>query len=250
MVKVSGLRQIKPGVFFLELVSPDLCRRVRPGNFLHIKIPSVVLRRPFSVHSLRGGRLQIIFRVKGRGTRALAAIKPGTRLDVLGPLGHGFDYSRRAGAGKKNILVAGGMGIAPLLFLAQRLCRLGASPQLLAGVKSRADLIALDDFKRTGCTVKVASEDGSIGIKGSVVDLLRRSVDDGSPANLYCCGPVAMLQAVYAVVRGRVGIKCQVSFEQFMGCGLGICCGCSIATANGYKKVCKDGPVFDAAEVF
>lgn len=247
ITKIKQLKKIAAGVYLLSFDSPALAKKARPGQFLHLKIPGTVLRRPFSIHKVAGKTLHILFRVRGKGTALLAKYQPGDELDIIGPLGNGFRTRPRT----KNILVAGGIGVAPLLFLAQAL---KGKNTVLLGAKNKKEVLCASDFKKLGFKIKVATDNGSQGLKGTVADLLKkflvRKHASDQALNLYACGPEAMFKAVHKIVKDLPRINCQVSFEQFMGCGLGICCGCTIETKQGYKKVCKDGPVFDLAEVF
>ena len=248
--RVVNLSAIKPDVFILRFASKELAKKCRPGNFLHIKIPPALLRRPFSIHAVRGNDILILFRVRGKGTLLLSKYKKGDTLNILGPLGKGFVFNKRS-PGRIHILVAGGIGVAPLLFLAQKLKKYGAKKIIvLLGVKSKNDLLCVEDFKKLGAKVLIASDDGSAGFKGNVVLLLKDILSQETACNIYCCGPSAMFKPVYDLIQDRREINCQVSFEQFMGCGIGACCGCTIETALGYKKTCKDGPVFDIRTIF
>jgi len=249
--KVISLTRVKSDVFVLRFRSKELAKKCRPGNFLHIKIPPALLRRPFSINDVRGDDIMVLFRVRGKGTLLLSKYKKGDSLNILGPLGKGFVFNKRSLAGRTDILVAGGIGVAPLLFLAQKLKKSGAKKIfVLLGVKSKGDLVCTRDFKRLGVKVLAASDDGSCGFKGNVVLLLKDILSLETTCNIYCCGPSAMFKPVYDLIRDRREITCQVSFEQFMGCGIGTCCGCTIETAQGYKKTCKDGPVFDIRTIF
>lgn len=247
---VISLIPVKPDIFILRFTSKELARKCRPGNFLHIKIPPALLRRPFSIHSVDGDDLSILFRVRGKGTLLLSKYKKGDTLNILGPLGRGFIFDKRS-VKRDNILVAGGIGVAPLLFLAQKLKETGAKKIIvLLGIKSKSELLCAEDFKKIGAQVLVASDDATIGFKGNVVSLLQNVLSKEKACNIYCCGPHAMFKPVYELIQDRREVNCQVSFEQFMGCGIGTCCGCTIETASGYKKTCKDGPVFDIRAIF
>jgi dihydroorotate dehydrogenase electron transfer subunit len=249
--KVVSLSAVKPDVFILRFTSKALAKKCRPGNFLHIKIPPALLRRPFSIHDVKGNDILVLFRVRGKGTLLLSKYQKSDSLNILGPLGKGFVFNKRSSAGRTDILVAGGIGVAPLLFLGQKLKKSGAKKIIvLLGVKSKTDLLCAEDFKKLGIKVFVASDDGSVGFKGSVVLLLKEVLSRETACNIYCCGPSMMFKPVYGLIQDRGDISCQVSFEQFMGCGIGTCCGCTIETASGYKKTCKDGPVFDIRAIF
>ncbi len=247
-VRVKRINKIKPDVFLLSFDSAFLAKNSYPGQFLHIKIIKTILRRPFSIHYVQGSSVYVLFRIRGRGTKILSDYKPGAKLSVIGPLGQGFCLCGRE---DKNILLAGGLGVAPLVFLADKLKK--TNPTVILGAKDKNDLLCVDEFKKKGCKVMVASEDGSKGHKGLVTDLLKKiltAYGSGGTINIYACGPEAMFKEIKKLInKAACRINCQVSFEQFMGCGLGVCCGCTIETKKGYKKVCKDGPVFNINDV-
>jgi dihydroorotate dehydrogenase electron transfer subunit len=267
--QLSSLKRIKPDVFGLSFNSVFLAKNSQPGQFLHIKINKVILRRPFSINSIKGNTIRILFRVKGRGTKLLSQYKKSQKLNIIGPLGKGFDCEGRKTRDERRILVAGGLGVAPLLFLAERLNRLRQTTDdrrqtiVLLGAKSKKEILSEKEFKKLGCKVLVATEDGSKGIKGTAINLLkkqlrttlaRRSLGEGGNyklrTNIYSCGPEPMFKEINKIIARKKNINCQVSFEQFMGCGLGICCGCTIKTKHGYKKACKDGPVFNIRDIW
>lgn len=247
-VKVKKLNKIRADIFLLSFESAYISKNSYPGQFLHIKIAKTILRRPFSIHCLKGKTVFILFRIRGRGTKILSGYKAGDKLNIIGPLGKGF---RLNGKLQKNILIAGGLGVAPLVFLADKLKE--SKPLVILGAKDKNDSICVDEFKRRGCKVYVATEDGSRGKKGTAVDILKslsKKFNKSDKINIYTCGPEAMFKGIKKVIGGSRGIDCQVSFEQFMGCGLGVCCGCTIETKNGYRKVCKDGPVFNIKDIW
>jgi dihydroorotate dehydrogenase electron transfer subunit len=229
---------------------------------VHIKIDEkvTILRRPFSIHKISGNTIYVLFRVRGRGTRLLSQLGRGDVLDIIGPLGNGFAIRPKTkGQGPKtdtlNILVAGGMGVAPLVFLAQKLkqtTNYKLQTTVLLGAKNKNEVLAEQEFKKLGFDVHIATDDGSRGYKGTVVALLKKTIAMHSALcamQAYACGPQEMFYEIAKIIKHYRNIACQVSFEQFIGCGLGICCGCSIETKQGYKKLCKDGPVFDIKEL-
>ena len=244
-VKIADIKKVKPGFFLMSLRSRYLAHKARPGQFLHVKVRSTILRRPLSVHGVSGDNVFILFKVKGRGTARLSNYKKADILDVIGPLGNGFKISARGNA--SHILVAGGIGVAPLLFLAKRL---KGKRTVLLGANNKENLLCERDFRKLKCKVLVATDNGSKGIKGTAVSLLPKAIDKNKNIHIYACGPEPMFQGINKLLRNKKDIKCQVSFEQFMGCGTGICCGCTIDTKYGYKKVCKDGPVFDMKDIW
>ncbi|MFH1504337.1 MAG: dihydroorotate dehydrogenase electron transfer subunit [Candidatus Omnitrophota bacterium] len=244
-VKVKEIRKVKEDVFLLSFFSAYLAKQACPGNFLHLKINSVILRRPFSIHKVEKDKVFILFRVRGKGTKVLSESKNGDVLDIIGPLGKGFEIGRLT-SDLVNVLVAGGIGVAPLMFLAQKLDK--GKNMILLGAKNKKEVLCEQEFKKLGFKTYIATEDGIKGIKGTVLDLLKDLLANfgfQSQVNIYSCGPAEMFYAMKKIVEKYPRVNCQVSFEQFMGCGLGTCCGCTIETKNGYKKVCKDGPVFD-----
>ena len=159
-VKVKNLERIKPDVFLLTLVSPYLAKNSLPGQFVHLYVKPAILRRPFSVHSVSNNKVHVLFKLKGKGTKALSRCKKGDTLNVIGPLGKGFDY--KGEAEQKNILLAGGIGVAPLVFLARRIHK----PVVLLGFKTKSEVLCDKEFKKIGCKVHIATEDGSRGEKG------------------------------------------------------------------------------------
>ncbi|MCF7916511.1 MAG: dihydroorotate dehydrogenase electron transfer subunit [Candidatus Omnitrophica bacterium] len=249
-VKVKEVKKIRDDIFLLSFSSAYLIKNAKPGNFLHLKSEATILRRPLSIHKIANNLIYILFKVKGKGTRALAEKKKNDSLDIIGPLGNGFKVKR----GESSILVAGGIGVAPLLFLAQKLAKSPRSkvqgPKLeniiLLGAKDKREVVCEKDFKNLGFQVKIATEDGSKGKKGFVTDLLKEQLR----TNIYACGPKDMFSQMNKILKNITNIDVQVSFEQFMGCGLGVCCACVIDTRQGYKKVCADGPVFNLADIY
>ena len=208
-----------------------------PGQFVELALPGFFLRRPFSVCDWETEGLSLVFEQVGRGTELLRALPAGTELDVLTGLGKGFDLSR---AGERPLLIGGGSGVSPLLGLARRLLAHGAAPHVILGFATREDLILLDDFFRLGLAPTVTTEDGSFGIRGRVTDAMNLP-----HSFFYACGPLPMLRAVC-----EQSPACgQVSLDARMGCGFGACMGCTIQTASGPRRVCKDGPVFDKEEL-
>ena len=215
-----------------------------PDQFVHVKCGhSRLLRRPISICDWGKNRLRIVFEVRGEGTAWLARRKAGDTLDVLGPLGCGFQVEREA----RCLLVGGGIGVPPMLGCAQYT---GGRATAILGGRSR-DKIILEDFFREDCAkVLCATDDGSLGHHGFVDALVRRELsEDRGYDGVLACGPKPMLRNV-AKVAEEFGIPCQVSMEERMGCGVGACLVCACDMADGSRKhVCKDGPVFDSREV-
>lgn len=244
-------RQMGKDIFLLGLESPEVARAARPGQFVMIRVGTgmdPLLRRPFSICGARGDRVHILYRVVGRGTRILSHMGQGDAMAVMGPLGNGFHLPP---SDRPSILVAGGMGIAPLLFLAGYLS--GGPYRFLAGFASMDQVVGPDQAGLSGIAVSIATDDGSAGHHGRVTELLEASLTDlHNRGMVFACGPLPMLKAVAAITRGR-DVPCQVSLETGMACGLGACQGCAVRAAPGgdrvYWHVCQDGPVFDRTDV-
>lgn len=257
--RVIANEPLTPGFGLLKLEAPHIARTAKPGQFLMVRVAPTLdplLRRAFAVHYVEreAGTIGVLYAVVGRGTRLLSEVRAGATLDVLGPLGRGFELD----LGRDALLVAGGFGAAPLLFLAQEVSRCAGTGRLFYGTRTAAGLIRAAEFERLGIEVVSATEDGSYGQKGLVTDILLPALMGGGigppQATVYGCGPKPMLAAVAKLCSG-VGVPCQVSLHAFMGCGIGACLGCAVERKRqpheppAYAKVCVDGPVFEAEEV-
>jgi dihydroorotate dehydrogenase electron transfer subunit len=256
-IPIRKIESITADVFRLSFLSREIAGKAQPGQFVMLhprKYSEPLLPRPFSIHRVQGNRVDLLIRVAGEGTRQLSGLAPRDVLEIKGPLGRGFSLDPE----KVPILVAGGLGVAPLLFLADRLLQKNKNktvvpPRLLIGAGSKKELLGLREYKVMGIRVQTATEDGSVGHKGLVTDLLERMTAKAlDRAMIYTCGPWGMMRAVASWAASR-SVSCQVSLEARMACGMGACLGCSVArqdlTGPGYAKVCQDGPVFDAREV-
>ncbi len=222
---------------FELLLEGDTAGIDRPGQFVNISVPGLFLRRPVSVCDLDGRRLRLLVRQVGAGTAALRRMAPGTRLDVLTGLGNGFDVS--AAKGRAAALVGGGIGLAPLVWLARELAGAGGpAPLVVLGFRTASDAFCLDAFRALGCRVDVATEDGSAGVRGFVTDALALHPD---VRYVFACGPMPMLAALAKSPQVADG---QFSLEARMGCGFGACVGCTVETVGGPARVCVEGPVF------
>jgi dihydroorotate dehydrogenase electron transfer subunit len=249
---VTRVEQLSPENIRLTLYSPDIAKAAKPGQFVMIRTGTgkdPLLRRPFSIHQTDvSGHIQIYFKVVGRGTEILAHVKVGEELSVFGPLGHGF----RIGDTVSACIVGGGLGIAPMLFLAKELCRRknfsGADLIILGGRTASEVEPLLDDFQQFGIHVLVTTDDGSYGQRGRVTDALK-NVELSAGTRVYACGPEPMMAGISDYC-AQLGLPCQVSVESVMACGMGACLGCSRPVRKGgYAHVCLDGPVFEAGEL-
>ena len=230
------------------LAAPEVAAQASPGQFVHILTDGKPLRRPISLcgFSPGHGTVTIVFEARGEGTAWLAERRRGEKLDLLGPLGWGFIPPRGEG---KIIIVGGGIGTPPLLPLAGLY---GGRAVVLLGFRSKDFVILEDDFAATGAAVRVSTDDGSYGRKGFITGPLGEELALGGVSQIYACGALPMLRLV-ASAADAAGVPCQISMEERMGCGIGACLVCACKTRSGggeeYRHVCKDGPVFDSAEV-
>lgn len=234
--EVRNVRAVCADVYSISLAGEF--RRPLPGQFMHVFTGGDrILRRPISVCDCDGDILKLVFELKGEGTLWLSRRRPDDTLDLMGPLGQGFDLSGRV------ILVGGGLGVAPLLLAA----RTAPERSAILGFRSADRLMLLDEFSAV-CDTHICSDDGTAGERSTVDVPLRRALEAGGFDRVLACGPRPMLRAV-AGVCADLEVPCQVSLEERMACGIGACLGCACKTAHGVVRVCRDGPVFDASEV-
>ncbi|MBC7331188.1 MAG: dihydroorotate dehydrogenase electron transfer subunit [Synergistetes bacterium] len=233
--------KLQEGVFYISVEAPSIASEVYPGQFVLVRVSKTAdppLRRPFSVAWVEDGRIGILFSVVGRGTRLLSEVDVGERLSLRGPLGRGFPHSSF-----KLLLVAGGMGIAPILFAHQIY-----DGRVVFGVRDESYKGLCDWVKeRVKDDLYLFSEDGSIGEKGTAVDGALSLLEEDT--EVWACGPEAMLESLTFRLKGGAK-RILGSLERRMACGIGGCYGCSIRTKGGMKRTCYDGPVFDLREVF
>ena len=234
--KISENIEIAPCVYKMRLEG-NTEQFKRPGQFVNISLDGFYLRRPISVCDYDESGFLIIYKIVGRGTQAMAELKTGDMLDILAGLGNGYDISC---SGDAPLLLGGGVGIPPLYKLAKELSAQGKCVSVSLGFNKKEEIFFENEFKELGCDVRIATVDGSRGIKGFVTDAMPENY-----SYFYACGPLPMLKAVYAAT----GTSGQFSLEERMGCGFGACMGCSVRTTEGYKRVCKDGPVLRKEEI-
>ncbi|MBC8571002.1 dihydroorotate dehydrogenase electron transfer subunit [Zongyangia hominis] len=246
---IVGRQEIADGIYDFKIQCPEMAEQAKAGQFVHIRCPGVTLRRPISICQIdrAAGTLRLVFEVKGEGTRNLAQLRVGDEMDVMGPLGNGFDLRKTAG---KAVFVGGGIGVPPMVEAA---AAYGAKAAAVLGFRDKSRVILEEDMKALGCDVTVCTDDGSYGRKGLVTDAVKELLMEGDVNAIYACGPMVMLEAL-ATLAKEYGVRCQVSLEERMGCGVGAClvCACKTKTKDGeenYSHVCKNGPVFDAQEV-
>jgi dihydroorotate dehydrogenase electron transfer subunit len=247
-VEVLRNERVAEGVGLLVLDAARIASQVRPGQFVHMRIATdadFLLRRPFSVHRATGDRIEILYQVLGRGTRELALREPRDVMDAVGPLGSGWRIPEGV---SHALLVAGGLGAAPLGMLAENLAAAGVAVSVAQGAPTADRLVARDLFESVARRVEVSTDDGSAGERGFVTAVSRRLLAEHRPDVVYVCGPEAMSRTV-AAQAAEAGVPCQVSLERLMACGIGACLSCVVTTVAGRKRACVDGPVFDAEEV-
>lgn len=248
---ILEIRPLAQGYSVLTLAAPEVAQAAKPGQFVHIQIPTLEasrLRRPFSIYDAdsASGKLYILYKVVGFGTARLAALAVGTQLQVLGPIGNSFPLSPEG----CPFLVAGGYGVAPLWFLSRHLPVKGT---LFVGGRTAIDILEVERFREAGWEVCIATQDGSLGAHGLVTLPLDEALAQEPRAELYACGPDGLLRAVgeRAITHG---IRGWLSLDKHMACGVGACLACvqKVRTESGEEKlarVCVDGPIFESREV-
>ena len=229
----AGNKKIARDIYCLVLRG-DTSEISAPGQFVNVKLPGHYLRRPFSVCNWDADSMTIIYKVIGSGTHELSRISHG-ELSILSALGNGYDITNSP---KECVIIGGGVGVPPLYGLSKRLIASGIYPNVILGFNSIDDCFYADEFRNLGLNVRVTTVDGTFGIKGYVIDAFN------GEKYAYACGPLPMLRAVHSAV-----LDGQFSFEARMACGFGACLGCSIITLSGYKRVCRDGPVFRHSDI-
>jgi len=268
--------EISSTYFKMELDCPEIASKAIPGQFIMVRVSNQwdpFLRRPFSIHRIRrsgdkgrgtgrDAHIDILYKVAGKGTEIMSEMREGDEIDVLGPVGNGYIIDSNPGT---VILVGGGIGVAPLLSLAEEIIsQYGKLKSILLflGGKGRDDILCVEDFKGLGIDVRVATEDGSLGYRGVVTNILSDYIDSGDYTQgrsilCFACGPESMLREV-AKITFEKKIQCQISLETRMACGLGACLGCVVKTGDkirgresaiDYRRVCMEGPVFDSNDV-
>jgi len=235
-----------PAGYLIWLDSPPIASQARPGQFVMVRCgEDTLLRRPLSVHQADEGEMALLLTIVGKGMRWLSQRKTGEGVDIFGPLGNGYSIH----PGSHNLLlVAGGIGIAPLRFLAQQALNRGCSVTLLLGASTAAQLYP-KQLLPPEVKLIIATEDGTAGKKGMITDLLPEYT--GWADQTFACGPLPMYHSM-ALRKKELkleGKPIQISLEVRMGCGLGVCYGCTVKTRNGLKQVCKDGPVFNLEDI-
>ena len=239
VLTVTKNEALTPLIYEMHLAG-DVSGVTRAGQFVEIALDGLYLRRPISVCNYNDGELTLIYKVVGKGTDLMSQMAEGTQLDVLTGLGNGFNIDHEC---EKPLLVGGGVGVPPLYRLTRDLITRGKKVTVVLGFNTESEIFYVEKFEALGAKVIIATADGSVGVKGFVTNAIAESGVDAD--YFYSCGPLPMLKALCQGLE----IDGEVSLEERMGCGFGICMGCSIQTTKGAKRVCKEGPVFKKEEV-
>lgn len=237
MMKITDNKKIAEKTYFMSLEG-DTSAITKPGQFINIKLDGFFLRRPISVCDCENGKLSIIYKVVGNGTKDMSELPVGAELDILSGLGNGYDTSK---SGDCPVLIGGGVGVPPMYMLCKKLVSEGKKATVILGFNSEKEVFGVDEFKETGAEVYVTTADGSVGTKGFVTDVLKNL----DYTYFYTCGPMPMFKAIESIAK----TSGQYSFEERMGCGFGACMGCTCKTKYGNKRICKDGPVLEREEI-
>ncbi len=244
--KIIKNEHLKNRFYRMIIQSHEIASQAEPGQFIHIQVENTIhpiLRRPFSIYRTESTLIEILYEVIGEGTQILAQKQRGMYINTLGPLGNSFSYKQPI---KKALLIGGGIGNAPLLFLGERLLAKGIPVDVILGYRSKNDVVADDDFIIYGMKPIITTDDGTCGMKGNVIAPLKDILT--SDHTIFACGPIPMLKAVndYSISTGN---PCEVSIHNHMGCGFGVCLGCVFPSQKGYVRVCKEGPIFNGKEL-
>ena len=238
LAKILSNTEIAKDVYKMELET-KLAPTCKPGQFIEITVPGYFLRRPISISEIFKDHIVIVYKILGKGTEVMSTMEPGDTLDIFGSLGNGFPIEER----KDLLLIGGGVGVPPLLETAKQYRAKGTKVDVVLGFNSACDAFYKEEFEALGCHVAIATMDGSLGTKGTVMDAIREAKITTS--FIMACGPLPMLKALNtAYTEGYI------SLEARMACGIGACMGCVVKDQEGHSlRVCKDGPVFEVGRV-
>ncbi len=242
---------ISAGIYSFTILCPEVAKLARAGQFVHVKIDGFTLRRPISICDIdfENGTIRIVFEIRGAGTGRLADLNVGDNIDIIAPLGNGFTIPENIDNDERLIFVGGGIGVPPMLGAAKIMPKNSAA---ILGFRSYDKIILTGDFKENGIDVITCTDDGSVGFHGMVTEPLKEELKRSKVKMVYACGPTPMLKAIIDVCKNE-NVKCQVSLEQRMGCGVGACAVCTCIVNRGgqeyFLRVCKDGPIFKGEEV-
>lgn len=245
--------QLTSDIFKFSMRAPEIIKTAKPGNFVEIRVSNQTepfLRRPISIHNMDRdkGILEVIFQVKGKGTQILATKQVGDKIDVIGPLGYGtFKYENYSNLA----IIGGGIGVFPLYELAKCSKKDGKEVYTYLGFRNKDMVVLEEEFRQVSNRLVLTTDDGSYAEKGFAIDFLKKDIESKKVDSIYACGPIPMLKAVRKLAEEK-DVPCQVSLEEKMACGLGVCLGCAVKKKGSpeqspeYWHVCKAGPVFDS----
>lgn len=248
--------ELKKGIFKFTVKADEITKIAKPGNFIEIRVNNDIepfLRRPISIYNMdkEKGILEFIFQQKGKGTQILSTRKEGELIDIIGPLGYGtFRYTNY----NKLAIIGGGIGVFPLYELAKCAKNENKEIHTYLGFRNKDLVVLEDEFKKVSDNLTITTDDGSYAEKGFAINFLKEDIENGKIDSIYACGPLPMLRAVRNLAIEKE-IPCQISLEERMACGMGVCLGCAVKTAKSpeeapeYWHVCKAGPVFQAKDV-
>ncbi|MGQ9812794.1 MAG: dihydroorotate dehydrogenase electron transfer subunit [Dissulfurimicrobium sp.] len=247
--KIIKNERLSDSIFLMTVLAPDIAKAAKPGQFCMLSVndnlrSDPLLHRPFSIFDAKDtGEVLFLYKIMGRGTNILSQKKKGDFLNAIGPLGRGF----RLDSSEHHILAGGGMGAAPLHFLAKRL---SDTFSVILGAKTKDEILpVITAFETSARRLMIATEDGSLGEKGLVTTILEKELESSAGGLVHVCGPWPMMNAVHNLAV-KFNKTCEVSLEARMACGMGVCLGCAVKKIiGGYLHVCKDGPVMDASDI-
>lgn len=238
--KITYIKDVTETMFYLKFVPTDKVESVA-GQFISILCGDMTLRRPFSIASAQEDELGVLVKKKGKGTEYLSTLRVGEKIDFVGAMGNGYKIED-----KKSLLVGAGVGIAPVLYLNEELKKRGIQSLLMAGFQTEKEVPLIFDYD------KICTDDGTMGLQGSVLNYVRNSIEEFAPEKIYACGPKVVLENISQISK-RYDIPCEVAMEKEMACSIGVCRGCVIRVIkNGIEQnatVCQDGPVFKGEEI-
>lgn len=252
--KIVKKEFLKEDICKMVISAPEMAKETKPGQFLEIRVVDDIeplLRRPISIYNADKdkGEIEFIFQTKGKGTKLLAKRNEGELLDIIGPIGYGtFKFEGY----KKISIIGGGIGIFPLQELSKRAKEEGIETKVYIGFRNKELIILEEEFKKVSKELILTTDDGSKGKGGYAINYLKEDIKQSKPDCIYACGPLPMLKAVQSIAKEE-NIDCQISLEERMACGMGVCLGCAVKYVGegkeSYKHVCKNGPVFKATDV-
>ncbi len=263
--KILSNLQTAPGHFELKIAAPWLAKESRAGQFVMVKprneTTDPLLRIPLAIHSRNEKGISLMYKVVGAGTEILSYRKKGDIIDLIGPLGNGFNCERALKTkGMKVLIAAGGHGIVPLYMLVKVLREHKVEVEVFIGARTKKQILCEEKLKKTGAKIHIATDDGTKGAKASILapltaylkkeNIKKFASSEGRAVShlVYACGPKVMLAALSQELK-KYNVDAEFSLEAYMACGIGACLGCAVMTVSGYKMVCKDGPVFDMRSI-